>query len=216
MKTDKQLQEDVLAELAWEASVNAAHIGVEVDQGIVTLTGHVESFGEKWGAERAAKRVTGVRAVAIEMDVKVKDAIKKTDADIALAAVNALQWLSTLPKNAIQVSVEHGTITLTGSVAWEYQREAAVSAVRGLLGVRGILNQIIVKPKVNISAVKNDIEAALKRRASLDAQEIAVAVDGDAITLSGKVHSWAEKNLAINSAWSTPGVRTVVDKMVFA
>ena len=99
---------------------------------------------------------------------------------------------------------------------WEDQREAAVSAVRGLLGVRGILNQIIVKPKVNISAVKNDIEAALKRRASLDAQEIAVAVDGDAITLSGKVHSWAEKNLAINSAWSTPGVRTVVDKMVFA
>lgn len=216
MKTDKQLQEDVLAELAWEASVNAAHIGVEVDQGVVTLTGHVESFGEKWGAERAAKRVNGVRAVAIEMDVKVKDAMKKTDADIALAAVNALQWLSTIPKNALQVSVEHGTITLSGSVAWEYQREAAVSAVRGLLGVRGILNQIIVKPKVNITTVKNDIESALKRRASLDAQEISVAVDGDAITLSGKVHSWAEKNLAINSAWSTPGVRTVVDKLVFA
>jgi osmotically-inducible protein OsmY len=150
------------------------------------------------------------------MDVKVKDAMKKTDADIALAAVNALQWLSTIPKNAIQVSVEHGTITLSGSVAWEYQREAAVSAVRGLLGVRGILNQIIVKPKVNITTVKNDIESALKRRASLDAQEISVAVDGDAITLSGKVHSWAEKNLAINSAWSTPGVRTVVDKLVFA
>lgn len=216
MKTDKQLQEDVLAELAWEASVNAAHIGVEVDQGVVTLTGHVESFGEKWGAERAAKRVNGVRAVAIEMDVKVKDAMKRTDADMALAAVNALQWLSTIPKNAIQVSVEHGTITLAGSVAWEYQREAAVSAVRGLLGVRGILNQIVVKPKVNLTAVKNEIEAALKRRAALDAQEITVSVDGEVITLGGKVHSWAEKNLAINSAWNTPGVKSVVDKLVFA
>jgi osmotically-inducible protein OsmY len=150
------------------------------------------------------------------MDVKVKDAMKKTDADIALAALNALQWLSSIPKNAIQVSVEHGTITLSGTVSWDYQREAAVSAVRGLLGVRGILNQITVKPKVNITAVKNDIEAALKRRASLDAQDIAVSLDGDAITLSGKVHSWSEKNLAINSAWSTPGVRSVIDKLVFA
>ena len=216
MKTDAQLKKDITDELDWEPSVNATHIGVSVDRGVVTLTGHVESFGEKWGAERAAKRVNGVRAVAIEMDVKIKDATKRTDADIALAAVNALQWLSTLPKNAIQVSVEHGTITLAGSVAWEYQREAAVSAVRGLLGVRGILNQIIVKPKVNLTTVKNEIEAALKRRAALDAQEITVAVDGDALTLSGKVHSWAEKNLAINSAWSTPGVRTVVDKLVFA
>jgi osmotically-inducible protein OsmY len=216
MKSDQQIQKDVLAELAWESCVNATHIGVEVDHGVVTLSGHVESFAEKWGAERATKRVSGVRAVAIEMDVKLKDASKRTDSDIALSAVNALEWQSNVPKNAIQISVENATITLSGEVTWDHQREAATAAVRHLLGVRGIVNQILVKPKVSLTAVKADIEAALKRRAYLDAQEINVSISADTVTLSGKVHSWSEKNLAINSAWSTPGVRSVIDKLVFA
>ena len=216
MKSDQQLQKDVLAELAWESTVNATHIGVEVDQGVVTLSGHVENFAEKWGAERAVKRVSGVRAVAIEMDVKLKDASKRTDSDIAISAANALEWQSNVPKNAIQISVENGTVTLSGEVTWDYQREVATAAVRHLLGVRGIVNQILIKPKVSLTAVKTDIETALKRRATMDAQEINVSVNADTVTLTGKVHSWAEKNLAINSAWNTPGVRSVIDKMVFA
>lgn len=214
MKTDKQLQEDVLAELAWESSVNSAHIGVEVNQGVVTLSGHVDTYAEKWGAERAAKRVQGVRAVAIEMDVKLKSSEKRTDSDIALSAINAMQWLSTVPKDTVHTTVENGMITLSGDVVWNYQRDAAVAAVRNLAGVRGVVNQIIVKPRVNVTAVKGDIEAALKRHAALDAQQIVVSLDGDTITLSGKVQNWSEKNLAINAAWNSPGVRYVVDKLV--
>jgi osmotically-inducible protein OsmY len=123
--------------------------------------------------------------------------------------------LSTIPKDAIRAMVEQGTITLSGEVEWDYQRHAAENTVRNLMGVRGVINLISVKPKVNVSVVKSEIEAALKRRAYLDAQEISVSVEGDALTLSGKVHSWTEKNLAINSAWSTPGVRKVVDKLMF-
>jgi osmotically-inducible protein OsmY len=184
MKTDKQLQEDVLAELAWESSVNAAHIGVEVDQGVVTLSGHVDTYAEKWGAERAAKRVKGTRAVAIEVDVKLRSSEKRTDSDIALSAVNAMQWVSIVPKDAIHVAVENGMISLSGDVFWNYQRNAAAGAVRNLAGVRGVINQILVKPRVNVAAIKGDIEAALKRHAALDAKQIAVTLDGDTITLS--------------------------------
>lgn len=216
MKTDKQLQEDVLAELDWESSVNAAHIGVEVDQGVVTLSGHVDTYAEKWGAERAAKRVKGTRAVAIELDVKLRSTEKRTDSDVALSAVNAMQWLSTIPKDTVHVTVENGMITLSGNVVWNYQRDAAMAAVRNLSGVRGVINQILVKPRVNVTAIKSDIEAALKRHAILDAQQIAVSLDGDTITLSGKAPNWTEKNLAINAAWNSPGVRYVVDKIVMS
>ena len=213
MKTDKQLQEDVLAELAWESSINAAHVGVEVDQGVVTLSGHVDTYIEKWAAERAAKRVRGVRAVAMEVGVKLPSAVTRTDSDIALAAIQALQNSSAAPKDTLHITVENGVVTLAGDVVWNYQRDAAVAAVRNLTGVRGIVNQILVKPKINVMAIKSDIEAALKRHAVLDAQKIAVALDGDTVTLSGNIQSWTEKNLAINAAWNTPGVRYVVDKL---
>lgn len=214
MKSDKQLQEDILAELKWEPSVNAAHIGVGVDQGIVTLSGHVDSYAEKWGAERAAKRVSGTRAVAIELDVKLKSSDKRSDADIALSAVNRMQWQTTIPKDAVQVTVENGMITLSGNVPWSYQRDAAFAAVRNLTGCVGVINQIVVKPRVNTIAVKGDIEAALKRHATTEAQKITVVVDGDLVTLSGKVPTWSEKHLAINAAWNSPGVRSVVDKII--
>ena len=213
MKTDTQLQQDVIAELKWEPSVNAAQIGVEVKDGIVTLAGHVSSYAEKLGAERAAQRVSGVKALAIEMDVKLSGSGKRTDADIARSVENVLQWTTYVPKDSVKVMVESGWITLSGEVDWEYQRQAAAKGVRYLMGVTGVSDQIVIKPKVSLSAVKSEIEAALKRRATADAKNISVEVRGADLTLTGTVHSWAERDLARHSAWGTPGVRNVVDNM---
>lgn len=213
MKTDSQIQQDVIAELKWAPSVNAAHVGVEVSEGVVTLAGHVGSYAEKWDAERAAQRVVGVKALAVEMDVKLTSSYKRTDADIAAAANSALQWSTYLPKDHVKVMVEKGWLSLSGNVDWEYQRQTAESAVRYLMGVTGVSNDIILKPKVSISAVKSDIEAALKRRALADSQKISVDVKGSDVTLTGTVHSWGERDAARNSAWGTPGVSKVVDKM---
>ena len=214
MKTDTQLQQDVIAELKWEPSVNAAQIGVEVKDGIVTLAGHVSSYAEKWDAERAAQRVSGVKALAIEMDVKLAGSSKRTDADIARSAGNVLEWATYLPKDSVKVMVESGWITLSGEVDWEYQRQAAAKGVRYLMGVTGVSDQIVLKnPKVSLSAVKSEIEAALKRRATADAQKISVEVHGADVTLTGKVHSWSERDLARHSAWGTSGVQNVVDNM---
>ena len=213
MKTDSQVQQDVLAELKWEPAVNAAKIGVEVKDGIVTLAGHVDSYAEKWDAERATQRVSGVRALATEIDVALPGSSQRHDADIARSAESALQWTTFLPKDAIRIKVEAGWVTLTGDVNWEYQRQSASAAVRYLMGVTGVSDQIAIKPKASPSAVKTDIEAALKRHAQADAQKITVSVaDGD-VTLSGKVPSWSERDLARNAAWGTPGVRNVVDNI---
>jgi osmotically-inducible protein OsmY len=213
MKTDIQLKQDVSAELSWEPSVNAAEIGVEVKDGIVTLAGHVSSYAEKLGAERAAQRVAGVKALAVEIDVNLPGLSKRTDADIARSADNVLLWTSFLPKDAVKIKVESGWITLTGEVAWDYQRKAAVDAVRSLLGVAGVSDQIVIKTKTSASVVKSDIEAALQRRAKSDAQHILVDVRGGDVTLTGTVHSWSERELAANSAWMAPGVRSVVDNI---
>src|SRR5450755_4002741 len=148
MKTDAQLQQDVIAELNWEPSVNAAQIGVEVKDGIVTLAGHVSSYAEKYAAERAAQRVCGVKALAVEMNVNLPGSSKRIDADIARSAENVLEWMTYLPKDCVKVKVEGVWITLSGEVAWEYQRQAAVSAVRYLMGVTGVSDQIAIKPKV--------------------------------------------------------------------
>jgi osmotically-inducible protein OsmY len=213
MKTDSQLQQDVMAELKWEPAVHAAQIGVEVKNGVVTLAGEVGSYVEKWNAERAAQRVNGVKALAIDMKVKLSQLGKRTDADIAESARNILAWTSALPKDAIKVLVEGGWLTLSGDVQWQYQRQAAADSVRYLLGVTGVNNQIAVKPSLSAEVVKADIEAALKRRATADAKAIAVEVKGADVTLSGTVHSWAERDLANHSAWGTAGVRNVVDNM---
>ena len=214
MKTDAQLQQDVTAELKWEPSVNAAQIGVEVKDGIVTLAGHVGSYAEKYDAGHAAQRVSGVKALAIEMDVKLAGSRKRTDADVARAVQNVLQWTTYLPKDRVKVMVEGGWVTLTGEVDWEYQRQAATAGVRYLMGVTGVSDQITIKkPKVSLSAVKSDIEAALKRRATAEAQKISVEVDGADVTLTGKVHSWSERDLARNTAWGTSGVQNVQDNM---
>lgn len=214
MKTDTQLQQDVIAELAWEPSVNAAQIGVEVKDGVVTLAGHVDSYTEKWEAERAAQRVSGVKALAVEMDVTLPGSSARNDVDIARSAQNVLQWSTYFPQDQIKVMVENGWVTLTGELDWEYQREAAERAVRGLMGVVGVSDQIVLKPTTSFKPVKSEIEASLKRRIHSDAQHIAVAVNGTDVNLTGTVHSWSERHLARNAAWSTPGVRNVADNLV--
>ncbi len=216
MKTDTQLQQDVGAELQWEPSVDAAQIGVAVKDGVVTLSGDVASYAEKWHAERAAQRVHGVKALAVTMQVRLAGPSKRSDADIARAAENVLEWTTTLPADAVKVMVEGGWVTLSGQVDWQYQKEAAADAVRALLGVTGVSDQIAIRSSATTGAVKSDIEAALKRRARADAQQITVAVQGADVTLSGMVHNWTERELATNAAWGTPGVRNVIDKMVLA
>ncbi|MGQ0622685.1 MAG: BON domain-containing protein [Panacagrimonas sp.] len=216
MKTDAQLQQDVMAELKWEPSIEATQIGVEVNGGIVTLAGHVDSYGDKFHAERAAQRVSGVKALTVEIEVKLPGPSKRTDVDIARSAENVLEWMTYPPKDGIKVMVESGWITLSGEVDWGYQRLAATTAVRYLMGVKGVSTNIEIKPKVALSAVKSEIESALKRRAKADAQDIKVLVNGNDVTLTGTVHSWSERELATDSAWGTPGVRNVVDKMTMA
>jgi osmotically-inducible protein OsmY len=215
MKSDAQLKQDVIAELAWEPSVNASKIGVEVEGGIVTLAGHVESYTEKVHAERAAQRVSGVKALAVEMDVKLPGSNQRTDADIARSAENVLEWTTYLP-SSVKVKAEKGWITLSGEVEWDYQRKGAGDAIRHLMGVTGVSDEIAVKPRASVSAVKSDIEAALKRHAQAEAQHITVEVRGSDVTLGGKVHTWSERELAASSAWATPGVRNVVDNITIA
>lgn len=213
MKTDSQLQQDVLAELKWEPSVDAAQIGVEVKGGVVTLAGHVDSYAAKWNAERAAQRVNGVKGLAVEMDVKLPGARQRSDADIARSAENVLSWSSYFPADSVKVLVEKGWVTLSGQVHWEFERRGAAELVRHLMGVTGVSDQIAIKQKVSATVVKADIEAALKRRASNDAQMIDVSVTGGDVTLSGTAHNWAERDLASHAAWSAPGVRNVVDNI---
>jgi osmotically-inducible protein OsmY len=213
MKTDSQLQQDVLAELAWEPSVNAAEVGVEVKDGIVTLAGHVRSFVEKWEAERAAQRVSGVRGLAVEMDVNLPGSSRRNDVDIVRSVENALQWMTYVPQDAIKVLVESGWVTLTGEVAWEYQRKAATDGVRGLMGVTGVSDQISIKHMASSNGVKADIEAALKRRAHTDGQNISVEVHGADVTLRGRVHSWSERDLVASCAWGSAGVHSVSDNI---
>jgi osmotically-inducible protein OsmY len=213
MKTDSQLQEDVMAELKWEPAVHAAQIGVEVKNGVVTLAGEVGSYAEKLSAEHATQRVSGVKALVVEMKVTLPVFGQHTDVDIAASAKNLLSWTNSLPEDAVKVMVEGGWLTLTGDVEWQFQRLDAANSVRHLRGVTGVSNQIAIKPSPSATVVKADIEAALERRAAADSKGIFVSVDGNNVTLTGTVHSWSERDLATRSAWGTAGVRHVVDNM---
>jgi osmotically-inducible protein OsmY len=213
VKTDSQLQQDVMAELKWEPAVQAEHIGVEVKNGVVTLAGEVGSYTEKLSAERAAQRVSGVAALAVEMKIKLSAFGTRTDADIAESARSMLLWTSSLPNDSLKVMVEAGWLTLTGYVPWQYQRQDAAAAVRHLSGVTGVSNQIAIRPSPSATVVKSDIEAALKRRSSADAKTVTVNVTGADVTLTGTVHSWSERELVTHSAWSSSGVRNVIDNM---
>jgi len=214
MKTDRQLQQDVIDELRWDVSVEAAHIGVEASEGVVTLSGRVGSYAEKFAAEDAAKRVAGVKAVAMDLEVKLPGSSLRTDSDIAKAAVAALAWNVTVPKDAVQVKVDDGFVSLSGEVDWEFQRQAAVSSVRYLLGVRGVTNAVTLRKHAAAKDVKSKIESALQRLAHQDSKAVSVEVLDGTVTLSGTTHSYLERDTIEAAAWNAAGVQRVVDRIV--
>jgi osmotically-inducible protein OsmY len=214
MRSDAQLQSDVQAELEWDPAVRSASIGVIADEGVVTLTGLVGNHAEKYAAERAAQRVRGVKALAVEITVRLPASDHRTDADLALAAERGLEWSSLVPADKVKPMVEGGWITLNGEVEWEYQRKAAEDAVRNLMGVTGVSNFIRITPKVIPSDIEKRLHDALSRQADREADRIQIVVNGSQVTLRGKVHSWAEFNAVQGAAWSAPGVTSVINDLV--
>ncbi len=213
MKTDSDLKRDVEAELAWDPQVKSNAIGVAVKGGVVTLTGHIETFAEKHAAERALRRVAGVRAIALELDVKLDPSHKRSDTDVAQSAEQALQWNTSVPLDQLRITVDHGWVTLRGEVDWDYQRRAAEAAIRPIMGVMGISNEIVIKPKVSQADLKQRIATALGRQVERELKHLDIDVDGSKVTLRGKVNSWHERDAAQGVAWSAPGVRIVVNEL---
>ncbi len=209
MSQDSQLQQSVLAEFNWEPSVTAGHIGVTANAGVVTLSGHVDSYAKKRAAETAARRVKGVKAVAEEIEVRLPFETKRSDEEIAAAAIERLSWNVSVPKDSVQVKVEKGWVTLTGEVDWWFQKEAAEHDIRPLHGVRGVSNQATIKPRVNTANLSDDITHALHRSWFFDPANVHVHADGGRIVLSGTVHSIHERQVAAQTAWSAPGATMV-------
>lgn len=214
MKPDLQLHKDVLDELRWDPRVNEAEIGVAVKDGVVTLTGFVPTFAQKYAAEKVVERIAGVRAVAEDLHVLPTDGFVHNDTDIAHAVVKALASNIEVPPEKVTAAVQGGWITLKGEVSWNYQKAAAERAVRYLGGVKGISNLVEVKPKASPAEVKTKIEAALKRTAEIDAKAIEVQTADGKVTLKGHVRSWAERADAERAAWAAPGVKEVDDRLV--
>jgi osmotically-inducible protein OsmY len=215
MQSDEQVQRDVLEELRLEPTVDASQIGVTARDGVVTLTGSVQTFAEKYNAEMVAKRVYGVRGVADDIEVSLDSRLRHSDTDIAKAALDALKWDSLVPDDKIKVTVEQGWVTLEGEVDWNYQRDAAGRAVRNLTGVRGLSNLLTVKPtvKVSPSEVKRQIFEAFRRSADLEARRIGVDAKDGKVVLHGNVHNWAEVEEAHRAAWSVAGVADVENRL---
>jgi osmotically-inducible protein OsmY len=213
MKTDTQIQLDVIAELHYETTINEAQIGVSVEDGIVTLTGNVEHYYEKYHAEKATQKVSGVRGIAMELEVKLPGYINRSDSDIAHAIDNIISWSSLLSKDNLHIKVEKGWVTLTGHVKWHHQKAMLNSSITHLLGVVGISDQLSIKKDLTGSVIKSDIVAALKRRALSDAKNIVVNVKDGEVTLTGQVHSWNERALVKHATWSNTDVINVIDKL---
>lgn len=216
MSHDSHLQKSVLAEFAWEPSVTAGHIGVTADDGVVTLSGHVGSYAEKHAAETAARRVKGVRAVVEEIEVRLPVGTERSDPEIAAAATERLFWNVSIPKDSLQVTVEKGWVTLSGEVDWWYQKDAAEHDIRPLHGVVGIMNQIILRPRVNTAGLGDDIMHALHRSWFFDPSTVQVRAEGGNVVLSGTLHSFHERQVAAQTAWSAPGATAVENNITVA
>ena len=214
MSKDSDLQLAVLAELAWQPTVVAAHIGVTAENGVVTLSGHVDSFAQKHAAQDAASRVKGVKAVAEELTVKLAFEMERDDDDIAMAALDRLSWDVSVPKDSVKVVAEKGWVTLTGEVGWHYQKEAAEHDIRPLMGVVGLSNQITIKPLVNTLNLADNIQHALHRSYFFDAETVKVAAVDGRIRLSGSVRSWQDRQVAAQTAWAAPGAVAVENDIV--
>jgi osmotically-inducible protein OsmY len=211
MKTDTELRQDIQKELAWDPSVDDRDIGDAVSGGIVTLTGKVNSYAQKWNAARAIERVSGVRGLANEIHVRSSD--EHTDTDIATAAAAALSWNTLLPSETVMVSVQNGWLTLSGKLTHDYQRRVAHDSVRYLRGVHGVTDLIVLSPESETKDLKHKIDESIKRHAGIDAEHITVRLDDGAVTLTGTVRSWAESHDAEQTAWAGPGVISVSNKL---
>jgi len=217
MRTDQQLRSDVLDQLKWEPSIHEAEIATAVKSGVVTLSGHVRTFAEKYGAVRAIERLNGVSAVVDELQVTLPSEHQRLDTELAHAAVSALRWDITVPDEKIKLTVRDGWITLEGEVMWQYQKSGAERAIRNLAGVKGITNLVAVRPrKASVFDVSEKIKDALRRTAELDAERITVEARDGTVTLKGTVHSFADRRDAERAAWSAPGVSEVDDRIAVA
>jgi osmotically-inducible protein OsmY len=211
-KTDLQLKSEIETELHWDPKVNAAQIGVAVDQGAVSLLGTVDTYAQRFAAEEAAKRVSGVRTLAQDLAVKLTGPHRRNDSEIAIAVENALEWDVYVP-DTIKAKVQRGMVTLEGQCGWNYEREAADRAVRFLTGVTQVINMIAITPTATVESVKEQVEAALQRQATADASSIKIDTSGGKVTLSGSASSWRSIEDAAKAAWAAPGVTEVVDHM---
>jgi osmotically-inducible protein OsmY len=211
---DKMLRQDIIDELDFDPAVQSASgIGVAVENGVVTLTGHVSSYAEKIAAERAVRRVAGVRALAEEIEIRYASEMKTSDDQIAERALMVMAWDARLPADAVSVRVEKGWVTLEGAVPWHFQKRACESAVRKLSGVVGVSNLIKVEPRVDAADIREKIVSALKRNAEVEAGRIHITVNGDTVTIDGTVKAWYERDLVEQAAWSAPGVASVIDRV---
>ena len=216
MKTDSQLQHDVMSELEWEPSVDHADIGVSVEKGVVTLNGYVPSYASKQAAERSARRVAGVKAIAQEIKVRHDSDPKTADHEIAKRILDVFAWSVLVPDDKIAVKVEHGWVTLTGSVDWHFQADEAEKAASKISGVIGIINQVEIHRRPTSSDIRRRIENAFERQADLDAAGVTIALDGSKVKLGGRVKAWHERQVAERAAWAAPGVTEVEDHIVVA
>ncbi|HET7610405.1 MAG TPA: BON domain-containing protein [Rhodanobacteraceae bacterium] len=216
MRTDRELQNDVAAELNWEPSVDTGRIAVDVLDGVATLSGLVSSYVQKCEAEAAALRVRGVKGVIVKIDVELPDASQRSDREIAAAARHALAWNAAVPRNSVTVAIKNGWAMLSGAVEWEYQSRAAELSVRSLVGIQGLVNLIEIKPRIQPREVTHQIEAALRRRSHHRPEGLSVVVNGGTVTLSGELGSWSERHAARLAAWNAPGIRNVVDHTTVA
>jgi len=214
---DRQLRQNILDELEFEPSISAANIGVAVEDGVVTLTGHVASYAEKLAAERAVRKIKGVRAIAQEIEVRYPSDKKTADDEIAKRALSVLAWHAMIPQDTVKVTVQKGWVTLAGEVNWQYQKKSAEDAVRKLSGVTGVINNISLRPAVSVTDIKRKIEGALARHAYIEAEGIRVNVqDGNKVLIEGKVDSWDEREAVEDAAWSVEGVQVVDDRLTIA